>query len=110
MPPVEEARSVFRRLGYEVSGDGSELEARRKWRTVRVRVVPSGEPPTTPRTRVDGGTDGGPRLQCFVTWDDHAGQLTAALERQDPRYEWAVIGVDDAGGYEVVGQADTSGS
>jgi hypothetical protein len=110
MPPVEEARSVFSRLGYEVSGDGSELEARRKWRTVRVRVVPDGETPATPQPRADGGTDGGPRLQCFVTWTDHAGRLRERLERRDPGCEWAVIGVDDAGGYEVVGHADSSGS
>jgi hypothetical protein len=102
MPPVEEARSVFRRLGYTVDGDGAELRAERKWRTVYVTALDA-DAATSPRElRADGGrTDY--RLRCFVTWKEAAGDLRDRLTRLDPGYEWAIIGVDSGGDdYEVV--------
>jgi hypothetical protein len=91
MPPVEEARAIFRRLGYEVSGDGPELLAERKWRTVRVTA-------TSPRADgviADGGTcEGDYHFQCFVTWADCTGELASRLRRAAPDFEWAVIGVE----------------
>ena len=104
MPPVEEARAVFRRLGYEVSGNGPELLAERKWRTVRVTALSS----RTEDVVADGGTcKGDYRLQCFVTWADMTGDLAARLRRTAPDCEWAVIGVDrDTDEYEVVRGSD----
>jgi hypothetical protein len=100
MPPVEEARSIFRRLGYEVSGNGPELLAERKWRTVRVTALSA---------RSDGIlADGGSRdeeypLQCFVTWAEQTGELAGRLRRSAPDFDWAVIGVERGGDdYEVV--------
>jgi hypothetical protein len=101
MPPVEEARAIFRRLGYEVSGNGPELLAERKWRTVRVTVTSS----HTDRVLADGGSarETDYRLQCFVTWAEKTGELAGRLRRSAPDFEWAVIGVDpDSDDYEVV--------
>jgi hypothetical protein len=101
MPPVEEARAIFRRLGYEVSGSGPELLAERKWRTVRVTATAS-----RPDGAVaDGGAprDSGYRLQCFVTWAEETGELVGSLRRSAPDFEWAVIGVERGSDeYEVV--------
>ncbi|WP_459349858.1 DUF7116 family protein, partial [Natronomonas gomsonensis] len=38
-PLVEEARAVFRGLGYELTAEGEELRAERKWRTVYVTTA-----------------------------------------------------------------------
>jgi hypothetical protein len=102
MPPVEEARRVFRRLGYTVDGDGVDLRAERKWRTVHVTALDAAEAASPRELRADGGrTDY--RFRCFVTWKEAAGDLRDRLQRLDPGYEWAIIGVDDDGeGYEVV--------
>ena len=100
MPPVEEARSIFRRLGYTVSGNGTELLAERKWRTVHVTAASA-----------DGGralADGGRadhELRCFVAWKEYAGELRDRLSGIDTPYEWAVIGVEEDASYEVVGTA-----
>lgn len=101
MPPVEEAKSIFTRLGYAVSGEGTELRAERKWRTVHVTAVDgeSAESGTCPIT--DGG-HAEEQLRCFVTWAESATTLRDSLRRLRPGYEWAIIGVDDAGEYEVV--------
>jgi hypothetical protein len=102
IPPVEEARAVFRRLGYAVTGDGTALRAERKWRTVEVHVV-SGEEATGGRRPALG--DGGPDasdLRCFVTWRDEAPALSERLDSRDPGYQWAVVGVDRDGSYEVL--------
>ncbi|WP_299331901.1 DUF7116 family protein [Haloplanus sp.] len=100
MPPIEEARDIFRRLGYSVKDDGGELRAERKWRTVHVTALDADEA-SSPRTlRADGGR-AEYRLRCFVTWMTAAGDLRDRLSRLDPAYEWAVIGVEDDG-YEVV--------
>jgi hypothetical protein len=99
MPPVEEARTIFRRLGYEVSGTGPELLAERKWRTVRVTALSARDD-----VAADGGTrEGDYQLQCFVTWADRTGDLVNRLRRSAPDFEWAVIGVEpDTDDYEVV--------
>lgn len=89
-PPVDEARSIFSDLGYSVVGDGTEFSAERKWRSVTVHAVT--EPDETPNS---GG------LRCFVTWHDDANAVRRHLQRLDPEYEWAVIGVEDDD-YEVL--------
>jgi hypothetical protein len=109
MPPVEEARAIFRRLGYEVSGSGPELLAERKWRTVSVVATSS----DTDRLLADGGTarDCDYRFQCFVTWADRTGELVDRLRASEPPAEWAVIGVEhgtDSDDYEVVRGSDAS--
>ncbi|MFB6194813.1 MAG: hypothetical protein ABEI80_01470 [Haloplanus sp.] len=107
MPPVEEARRIFRRLGYSVDGDGVDLRAERKWRTVHVTVLDADDASSRRELRADGGT-AEYRLRCFVTWMEAAGDLRDRLARFDPSYEWAVIGVDDGdGAYEVVARAGT---
>ena len=107
MPPVEEARAIFRRLGYEVSGNGPELLAERKWRTVRVTAL-GGD---TDGLAADGGTihRGDYRFQCFVTWADRTGELVDRLRQSAPDCEWAVIGVNrDSDEYDVVRGAETA--
>ncbi|MFB6123479.1 MAG: hypothetical protein ABEJ78_08475 [Haloferacaceae archaeon] len=106
MPPDEEARSIFRSLGYSVSGNGSELRAERKWRTVHVTALDADEATANP-VRPDGGSTGDIGLRCFVTWKGYTGDLTDRLRRLDPPYEWAVIGVEDADRYEVVNRSET---
>ena len=89
-PPTDEARSIFDDLGYSVTGGGSEFRAIRDWKEVHVLAV-DGD--------VDTPDDGAYR--CFVTWEERAPALERHLERADPPYEWAVIGVADDGEYEV---------
>jgi hypothetical protein len=106
MPPAEEARSIFSRLGYTVSGDGPEFVAERKWRTVRVTALDPGSVDLRRRAMADGGSRpndarSGYGLRCFVTWKDATGELTQRLKRANPSFEWAVIGVDDGGEYTV---------
>lgn len=89
----QEAESIFADLGYNVSGNGGEIYAQRKWRTVR--VTPMSEPQDIP-------TSGD--LRCFVTWEDRAGDFEQHLTREDPDYEWAIIGVREGGEYTVTGR------
>jgi len=84
------ARTIFDELGYIVSGEGHELRAERKWRVVQVTPMP--EPTEAPRS----GT-----YRCFVTWDDHVGELRDRFRGQDLDYEWAIVGVRDDGDYAV---------
>lgn len=101
MPPVEEAKDIFSRLGYAVSGDGTELLAERKWRTVRVTAMDADAVESAGRVLTDGGESD--RLRCFVTWEEYTGDLRERLERVSPPYEWAIIGVrSDDRDYEVV--------
>jgi hypothetical protein len=100
IPPVEEARRAFRRLGYEVTGDGPALRAQRKWRTVEVRVLSATEASETRQLVADGGrTD--TELRCFVTWRESASSLCTRLSERNLGYQWAVIGVDESGDHEV---------
>ncbi|KAB1198718.1 MULTISPECIES: hypothetical protein [Haloferax] len=109
MPPVQEARSIFGRLGYTVSGDGPQMLAEHKWRTVQVTALSSREASECRPVLTDGGDDAGYRLRCFVTWNDHIETLTERLRGVDLPYEWAIIGVSNGGtdDYEVVRGANT---
>lgn len=105
MPPTEEAKEVFRRLGYAVSGEGTELRADRKWRTVRVTALCADDAAAPDRAMTDGGSgEADDRLRCFVTWMECTQELFDYLDGLRPGYEWAVIGVDDSGEFEVVGR------
>jgi len=87
---ADRATGIFRDLGYSVSGDGSELRATRKWRTVH--VTPMAEPGAPPAAG---------DLRCFVTWAEQVGALERELQRADPDYEWAIIGLEGEDGYRV---------
>ncbi len=94
IPPTTEARDVFRELGYTVSEGGREFVAERKWRRVLVTVLCLEDDDLDPYL-----TDGGdtPRLRCFVTWRESAGELRDRLTSKKPPYDWAVIGIEDGG-------------
>lgn len=86
----EEARAIFTDLGYDVTRDGDELRAERKWRTVRITTD---GPESAPETG---------QLRCFVTWSEAARGVHERLLSLKPDYDWAVIAVDDGDGYEVL--------
>ncbi|QHS17563.1 DUF7116 family protein [Halopenitus persicus] len=100
MPPTTEARAVFRELGYTVDGDGSEFVAERKWRRVLVTPVCADDATDPEPYLADGGET--PRLRCFVTWRRAATDLRDHLLRLKPPFDWAVIGVDDEGEFDVM--------
>jgi hypothetical protein len=89
--PSEKARSIFTDLGYTVSGSGSELRAERKWRVVHVTAADES-------TELPESGD----LRCFVAWQNAASELRERLLDAKPDYDWAVIGVDGSGEYEVL--------
>lgn len=80
---VEAARSIFTDLGYEVSDDGDELVAERKWRTVHVTTADPDE----------AATHG--QLRCFVARGGEAADVRSRLLADEPDYDWAVIRVDE---------------
>ena len=88
----ERARAVFSDLGYDVTPEGGEFRAERKWRTVYV----------TTEAPADAATHG--RLRCFVAPADRAPAVRDDLLDRAPDYDWAVIGIeeDDEGGYTVL--------
>ncbi|MFB6170752.1 MAG: hypothetical protein ABEJ06_06345 [Haloarculaceae archaeon] len=88
-PLDETARSIFTDLGYTVTENGSELLAERKWRTVRVTTADPCDAP-------EHGA-----LRCFVAEEERAHDVCEELLETKPDYDWAVLGVDDAGEYEV---------
>jgi hypothetical protein len=92
-PLRQQAQSIFRDLGYSVSGAGTDLRATRKWRVVHVTPMPE---PREPPTAGD--------LRCFVTWAESVPAIESHLLRADPDYEWALVGVDADGDYEVARQ------
>jgi hypothetical protein len=47
-------------------------------------------------------------LRCFVTWAEHLPVVERHLERHNPGYEWAVVGVRDDD--YVVGRRSVSDS
>ncbi|MEA1931698.1 DUF7116 family protein [Halohasta litorea] len=103
IPPTEEARTVFRRLGYAISEEDSEFVAERKWR--RVRVTPlCADDAKKPESVLGEESDEGLRLRCFVTWMQCTGELREYLRSVKPPYDWAIIGVeeDDDEAFEVV--------
>lgn len=89
-PLVEEARAVFRGLGYELTAEGEELRAERKWRTVYVTTA---EP-------AEANTHG--RLRCFVARDERAPEIQDRLLEIEPDYDWAVLSIDEEGEYRVL--------
>ncbi|MFB6303641.1 MAG: hypothetical protein ABEH47_00620 [Haloferacaceae archaeon] len=103
MPPVDRATELFRRLGYTVSGEGTEFRARRKWRTVHVTVLDAEEASSTPRLVSDGGHPDDAPFRCYVTWKGYADEIRDRLAGRDIDYEWAVLGVESAEEYEVYG-------
>lgn len=96
IPPTDQARTVFRRLGYTLSGDGPEFVAERKWRSVRVTAL-CVEDADRPDAYLGGDGD----LQCFVTWRECADELRDRLAGLRPDVDWAIIGVDGDGNHEV---------
>lgn len=102
MPPSEEARSVFKRLGYAIDGDGMEFIAERKWRRVLVTPVPDTDAESPAELLEAEDTRDYPRLRCFVTWNGSAEKLKRYLRSTKPPYDWAIIGVDGEGDFEVV--------
>ena len=89
-PLDEQARSIFAELGYTVRDSGRGYLAERKWRVVH--VTPAADLEETPESG---------EYRCFVTWNDDVPGLERRLAAADPDYEWAIIGVDDDGDYEV---------
>jgi hypothetical protein len=86
---VEKARTIFTDLGYEVTDDGDELRAERKWRTVHVTTADPAEV----------SSDG--QLRCFVARLERADAVRDRLLGTEPDYDWAVIGVTDSD-YQVL--------
>ena len=87
---VEEARSVFENLGYEITSEGEELRAERKWRTVYVTT----EDPETANTHG--------RLRCFAAQAERAPEIRDRLLDLEPDYDWAVISIDEDSEYQVL--------
>ncbi len=80
---VEEARSIFTDLGYEVTDEGDEFRAERKWRVVYVTTATPEEAPSHGRFR------------CFVAREERADEIREELLDAEPSYDWAVVGVSD---------------
>lgn len=80
---IEEARTIFADLGYDVTEDGDELRAERKWRTVHVTAA-------DPEEAADHGS-----LRCFVARAERASDVRDRLLDFEPNYDWAVISVDE---------------
>lgn len=86
---IDEARTIFSDLGYEISEAGDELRAERKWRVVHV----------TTADPEDAATHG--RLRCFVARAEEAPDVRERLLALAPDYDWAVISVAE-NDYEVL--------
>jgi hypothetical protein len=86
----EAAESIFDDLGYTVTEHGGEFRAERQWRVVR--VTPMAEPVRPPASG---------EYRCFVTWADRTAALERRLSREDPDYDWAIIGIDGDEDYVV---------
>lgn len=80
---IDEARTIFTDLGYDVTEQGEELRAERKWRTVHVTTA---EPE-------NANTYG--QLRCFVARAEKATDVRERLLAVEPDYDWAVISVAD---------------
>lgn len=92
-PPAEEARTIFDELGYRIDGDGYSFRARRDWKEVEVTALGDPDPD-------DVEVSEEASLCCFVTWKTHCTEWMSTLA-DAVRGEWALIAVDEAGGYEV---------
>jgi hypothetical protein len=80
---AKEARRIFSDLGYDVTTDGDELRAERKWRTVHVTT-------DDPETAASHGN-----LRCFVARAERAADVRERLRAVEPDYDWAVISIDE---------------
>ncbi len=100
MPPISEAKDVFRELGYTVSESETEFVAERKWRRVLVTPMCADDATEPEPVLADGGKT--PQLRCFVTWKDTAENLRSHLTEIKPPYDWAVIGVDSDSDFDVM--------
>jgi len=89
----EQARSIFDDIGYTVSRTDDGLQAAYKWREVGVTVLEDDD------TIPESGD-----MHCFVTHAARASDLGRRLTRKEVPYDWAVIGVREDGGYDVVRQ------
>lgn len=87
----EQARSIFDDIGYTVSRTEDGLRASHKWREVGVTVLEDNI------AIPDSG-----EMRCFVTAASDAESVGNRLERRDVPYDWAVIGVHEDGGYDVI--------
>jgi hypothetical protein len=86
----QQAQSIFDDLGYDVTSDGTDLRATRKWRVVQITPMPEPrEPPATGE------------LRCFVTWAERASDVKRRLLGSNVEYEWAIIGIRDDDNYDV---------
>ena len=83
-PLLDEARTIFSDLGYEVEKEGEELRAERKWRTVYVTTA-------DPEEALTHG-----RLRCFVAEEARAPEVRDRLVSLAPDYDWAVVAVDSS--------------
>ncbi|MCL9816194.1 DUF7116 family protein [Natronocalculus amylovorans] len=102
MPPSEEARTVFKRLGYAIDEEEMQFIAERKWRRVLVTPMCESDVESPERLLEGEDTTDYPRLRCFVTWKQSAETLLTYLRSAKPPYDWAIIGVDRDGDFEVV--------
>ncbi|PSP63604.1 hypothetical protein BRC76_02650 [Halobacteriales archaeon QH_8_67_36] len=89
----EQARSIFDDIGYTVSRTEDGLRAAHKWREVGVTVLDD-----------DAVIPESGEMHCFVTRASEAPALGDRLSRMDVPYDWAVLGVREDGGYDVVRQ------
>lgn len=80
---LDRARGIFTELGYQITTEGSELRAERKWRTVHVTAQPPKEAATYGQ------------LRCFVATSDSAPSVIEQLREIEPDYDWAVISVTE---------------
>jgi len=87
----EQAQSIFDDIGYTVSRTEDGLRAAHKWREVGVTVLE--DDITIPESG---------EMHCFVTRASEAPDLGDRLSRMDVPYDWAVLGVREDGGYDVV--------
>ncbi|XVH31819.1 DUF7116 family protein [Haloferacaceae archaeon DSL9] len=101
MPPTEEARDVFRRLGYVIADDGAEFVAERKWRRVQVTPLCANDA-ASPGGVLSEADDRNLRLRCFVTWKECTTELLDYLRSARPPYDWAIIGIGDGDEFDVV--------
>ncbi|WP_262177910.1 DUF7116 family protein [Haloarcula laminariae] len=90
-PLDEQARSIFDDIGYTVSRTDEGLRAAHKWREVGVTVLEDGT------ALPESG-----EMHCIVTRAPEAPDVGDRLARMDVGYDWAVIGVREDGGYDVV--------
>ncbi|MFC6757947.1 DUF7116 family protein [Halomicroarcula sp. GCM10025894] len=87
----ERARSIFDDIGYTVSRTENGLRAAHKWREVGVTVLEG-----------DTAFPESGEMHCFVAKAAEAPEVGHRLSRMDVGYDWAVIGVREDGGYDVV--------